>query len=198
MNEIQGYYESPAFTGEGAALPAGAYVCVIKRAVDEHPPGGKRRLALFLDIAEGEYKGYYQRRYQADMERDGTNAKWKGVFRQGYEGEKPLGYFRGMMTSIEKSNPGYKWDWNERGLKGKRVGVIFGREQFRGTDGELHWSTKPLFIRSVDALKNARIPEDKYADDAPKWGAPTGTASGQNSYQTDFYDIDDSEDDLPF
>ena len=38
------------------------------------------------------------------------------------------------------------------------------------------------------------LPNDKYADDAPAWGAP----NRQNSYQTGFDDIDASEDDLPF
>ena len=198
MNKIQGYDESPAYTGEGMTLPSGAYICEIKGAKDTVSGSGRKQLVLLLDIAEGEYKGYYQSRYRQDSEHNGTSAKWKGVFRQGYEGEKSLAYFRGMITSIEKSNPGYKWDWNEDGLKGKRVGVIFGREQFRGADGELHWCTKPLFIRSIDALKNARVPNDKYADDAPAWGAP----SGQNSYQTgfdtdEFADLDNDEN-LPF
>ena len=197
MNKIPGYDESPAFTGESQALPAGKYICVIKGAKDTVSSTGRKQFVLLFDIAEGDYKGYYNNRYQQDAQRNGTNAKWQGVFRQGYEG-KGLPYFHGMMTSIEESNAGYKWDWNENGLKGKRIGIVFGREQFRAQDGSLKWATKPVAVRSIEGLKNAKVPEDKpLTDAAPSWGVPSPAPTFENPQQG-FYDIDGSEDDLPF
>lgn len=36
-----------------------------------------------------------------------------------------------------------------------------GREEFTANDGQNKWATKIRFIRSVDGLKNATVPEDK-------------------------------------
>ena len=194
MNKIPGYDESPAFTGESQALPAGKYICVIKNAKDTTSSTGRKQFVLLFDIAEGDYKGYYNSRYQQDEQRNGTNAKWQGVYRQGYEGNQ-LPFFRGMMKSIENSNAGYEWDWNEASLKGKRVGIIFGREQFRAADGSLKWATKPVAVRSIEGLKNAKVPEDKPLADNSSWGAPPASAQ---TAQQGFYDVDTDDDDLPF
>lgn len=190
MNKIPGYDESPAYTGESRALPAGKYICEIKGAKVVKTRNGNEQLALQLDIAEGDYKNYYSDRYSNDFERYGTNAKWGngGIFRQGYEGEKQLPFFRGLMTCIENSNEGYKWDWNEKGLKGKRIGVLFGREQFRAADGSVKWATKAVAVRSIAGLANSEIPKDKLLG-----------GSIQTTFDTSgFTDLEDDEDDLPF
>jgi hypothetical protein len=36
------------------------------------------------------------------------------------------------MWAIEQSNPGYKWDWNEGGLKGKIVGINVREGSYNG------------------------------------------------------------------
>lgn len=193
MNKIPGYDESPAYTGEGQALPAGKYICEIKGAkVVKSSSSGMEQLVLQLDIAEGDYKNYYSDLYAADLERNGTKAKWRngGLFRQGWEG-KSLPYFHGLMTCIEKSNDGYKWDWDEKTLKGKKIGVLFGREQYRDTKtGDKRWATKAVAVRSIEGLEKAEIPKDKLLD---------GSAASSGFDTSGFPDIDTSdEDDLPF
>lgn len=42
-----------------------------------------------------------------------------------------LPFFKGVLTSLEESNPGFRWNWDESTLVGKKVGGVFGREQFR-------------------------------------------------------------------
>ena len=64
------------------------------------------------------------------------------------------------MTSIEKSNPSYRWNWDERTLVGKFVGGIFQREEFETSDGQKKMATKCVQIRSLDGLKDAKIPAD--------------------------------------
>lgn len=188
MNKIVGFEEAPAYTGESSALPAGKYICVIKSAKEVQTQNKKGQLAILLDIAEGQYKGYYETKYKSDVERNSTNAKWGCVFRQGYE-DRQLPFFKGMITSIEESNTGYKWDWDESKLKGKRVGVVFGREQFKASDGSLKFATKPLKVRSIQRLEQAEIPADKLLqsnETSNMWG------------QQGFTDLDGNEDDLPF
>lgn len=191
MNKIPGYDESPAYTGEGQALPAGKYICEIKGAkVVKSSSSGMEQLVLQLDIAEGDYKNYYSDMYSADLERNGTTAKWRngGLFRQGWEG-KSLPYFHGLMTCIEKSNDGYKWDWDEKTLKGKKIGVLFGREQFL-LNGQKRWATKAVAVRSIEGLEKSEIPKDKLLD---------GSSASPGFDTLGFSDLDTSdEDDLPF
>ena len=164
MNKIQGYDEAQSYTGESRTLPAGKYICEIKGAKEVETKNGKKQLVLQLDIAEGEYKDHYSNLYAANAERNGTNAKWNngGLFRQGYEG-KQLPFFKGMISCIEKSNEGYEWNWDEKTLKGKKIGVLFGREQYL-MNGQKKWATKARAVRSIKGLEMSEIPQDKLLD----------------------------------
>ena len=155
MRKPQGYDEAPAITGEGQALPPGLYVCQIKMAIEENK-NGKAVLAIAYDIAEGEYKGFYQQRYDADKSPD---KKWPGIHRQYTEG-KSTGFFKGLITSIEESTPGYQWNWDESTLKGKRFGAIMRREEYE----QGKFATKVYQVRSIEGLKNAKVPDDKLLD----------------------------------
>lgn len=185
MKELTGYNEAQAFTGESTALPAGKYVCEIKGAKETKTQNGKGMLVLQLDIAEGDHKGYYSDAYAGRLIRN-PKAKWPngGLYRQGYE-DNALPFFKGMITSIEQSNEGFKWDWDEKKLKGKKIGVLFGREQFLGDDGKPHFATKAVGVRSLDGLKDAEVPADKLL-------------SGYNSGSLDNYEDIEDDDVLPF
>jgi len=81
------------------------------------------------------------------------------------EGTQKDGYVG--PTAVEKSNPGYRWDWNEKGLVGKCFGGVFQREEFVTKDGQKKMATKCVQIRSMDGLKEAKVPEDKLLPDKP-------------------------------
>lgn len=160
MKKPSGYDEAQAFTGEYAVLPAGLYVCKIIMAIEENRQG-KSVLAIAYDIAEGEYAGFYQKRYDANTDQ---GKKWPAIHRQNTEGNS-LPFFKGLMTSIEESNPGYHWNWDENTLKDKKFGAVMGREEFLTNDGQKKMATKIRSIRSVEGLKSATIPEDKLLTD---------------------------------
>lgn len=162
INKPAGYDEAQVFTGEVQQLPAGCYICVIKQVSMTQTQGGRPQLAVLFDIAEGEQKGFYQKQY--DASRASGNAKWKGVHKQLMDGNS-IPFFKGLMTSIEKSNPGYLFPWglegNEKTLQGKKFGAVMGREQFLTEDNKKRFATKIFQVRSIDGLKDAEIPEDK-------------------------------------
>ena len=162
MNPVPGYNEAPAYTGEVMQLPAGLYVCIVKQVNVQNDKDGREQMIVLFDIAEGEQKGFFQKQYDA-RKQSSSDAKWGGVHKQ-YTHDKGLPFFKGMICSIEKSNNGYRWDWNEKGLVGKRFGGVFGREQFLTQDRQKKFATKLMQIRSVDGLKDAVIPEDKLLD----------------------------------
>jgi len=190
MNKPQGYDEAQAFTGDFENLPAGAYICTIQGAKLDKTSTDRECLVLALDISEGEHSGYFKKRFDADARAD---RKWTGTFRQVTDGTS-TSFFKGMITSIELSNSGFKWDFDETKLKGKKVGAIFGREQYAGNNGDLKWATKCLFIRSVEAVKKGiEPPADKYL--------PQGSSTSFStppSANTSFVNVDVEEEELPF
>ena len=44
-------------------------------------------------------------------------------------------------------------NWDERTLRNKLVGIVFGQEEYENQMGEVKLSTKARFIRSVEAVK---------------------------------------------
>lgn len=163
MRKPANYEETQAYTGESRQLPAGLYVCQIVMAIEEER-NGSRILAVAFDIAEGEYKGFYKQRYDANTD---ENKKWPAIHRQFVEDREGScnPFFKGLITSIEESNPNFKWNWEESTLKGKKFGAIMGREEFLTNDGQKKMATKVFYIRSIEGLKNAKVPEDKLLPD---------------------------------
>lgn len=160
MRKPDGYDNSAAYTGESTALPAGGYICKIKKAVEAESTTHRPMLVLLFDIVEGDFANYYQQQYDR-VKKSNPNAKWGGVFRQLVDG-KSLPFFKGMVTAIEQSND-FVWDFDESKLQGKMFGALFGREQYLGNDGTMKWATKCVAIRTVDTIRNGafEIPEDK-------------------------------------
>lgn len=140
MRKPANYEETQAYTGESRQLPAGLYVCQIVMAIEEER-NGSRILAVAFDIAEGEYKGFYKQRYDANTD---ENKKWPAIHRQFVEDREGScnPFFKGLITSIEESNPNFKWNWEESTLKGKKFGAIMGREEFLTNDGQKKMATK--------------------------------------------------------
>lgn len=173
ITKPQGYDEAPAYTGEFMQLPAGLYVCEIL-GVKQEEYNGHDRFVMQFDIAEGDQKEFYQRQYNMEKATN-QNAKYKGVHRQ-YMDSNSLPFFKGLMTSVERSNQGFHFPWgtqgNEKTLVGKKFGAVMGREEFLTADGEKRMATKIVQIRSIDGLKDAKVPEDKLLDDAPAASAP--------------------------
>lgn len=162
MEKLAGYEETQALTGEFERLEAGGYICKIVSAKEETSKSGKRMLVIALDIAEGDKKDFFRNRFTENANPD---KKWPagGVYRQMLEGDKAVGYLKGLMTSLEASNTGFKWDWDEKKLKDLKCGAIFGEEEYEKLDGSVGTTTKVKFIRTVKAIQdgNFKVPELK-------------------------------------
>ena len=162
MEKLTGYEEAQALTGEFERLEAGGYICKIVNAKEETSKSGKRMLVIAIDIAEGDKKDFFRNRFTENANPD---KKWPagGVYRQMLEGDKAVGYLKGLMTSLEASNTGFKWDWDEKKLKDLKCGAIFGEEEYEKLDGSVGTTTKVKFIRTVKAIQdgNFKVPELK-------------------------------------
>lgn len=159
-----------AFTGDAERLPPGGHICRIKAVqVGETKRDKKPMLILDLEIAEGSpYDGIFQRKYDARLKaasgQYGNTAHWPCVYWQPMLNDDGTtnSFFKGLTTSIEDSNPGYIWNFDERTLPGKLVGFVFGEEEFLGRDGKPATNVKPQSARSVEAIrKGVNVPEKK-------------------------------------
>lgn len=162
MEKLQGYDEAQAITGEYERLNTGGYICKIISAKEEKSKSGKRMLVLALDILEGDKKDFFRNRFNENANPD---KKWPAgaIYRQMLEGEKAAGFLKGLMTSLEASNEGFKWNWDEKKLADLKCGAIFGEEEYEKMDGSVGTTTKVKFIRTVKAIQdgNFKVPELK-------------------------------------
>ena len=169
MEKIEGYETAQALTGEFERLKPGGYICKIIAAKEEKSKSGNRMLTLALDIDEGEYKGFFMKRFdELKKERKDPNDEVKypnaAIYHQMLEGnDKAVGFLKGLMTSLEASNPNFKWNWDEKKLAGLKCGAIFGEEEYEKMDGSVGISCKVKFIRTTKCIQdnNFKVPELK-------------------------------------
>ncbi len=139
---------------ESKRLPAGVYICVI-RNVEDVPD--KDYLKVTYDIADGEYKGYYD-----ELRANHPDWSWVGAYVKSYK-EKALPMFKRFCTAVSRSNAGFVFDGgainsDERTLIGKRLGIILQEEEYYGNDGELRTRLSVDREFSVDELGNQKTP----------------------------------------
>ena len=148
MNKPTGYDETEAKVG-GGEFPqptAGGYVAKIVTAEIKTSQKGKEMLVLGIDIAEGEFKDHWTK-----LKEKFENAFYPSIF-QLTEGEH-TGYFKGLISAIEKSNSGYQWNWNEGTLIGKRLGVNLREEEYKNKNGEVKTSLKVAYFTTAQEAK---------------------------------------------
>lgn len=193
MKKPENYDTTEAMTGEFKQLPPGAYNCIIRDAHEITSQSGKNMLQLRLDIADGEYKDYFKNQYISAGKKYG-DAKWRGIYNQLTEGDS-LGYFKGLIQDIETSNPGYKFNFDEKTLINRQIGGVFGREQYRNTNGELKFAVKCLYCVDRPRVKDITPPPDKLLEQAKTNG--NGGSYGNTPTSGNMVEID-VNDELPF
>lgn len=141
MKAFNGFKSEPS-GNKFKPLPAGPYVAkIIAVKIDGQEPD--QTLVLRMDVCEGEHIEYFRNRYKYEMENNKKyEPKYKGDFRLRIPNEdnKNAMYpetdskrFNDAIYRIEKSNPGYHWDWNEQGLVGLIVGINMQEGTFNGS-----------------------------------------------------------------
>ena len=138
------------------ALPIGAYECKIINAVENHnEQSGKTTLKVMVDIASGEYKDYFKKRYDSNTAID---RKWDNNATKflAFEGEN-TSFFKGFITIVENSNVGYKWNWEESTLRDKKLVGVFQYEQYEKQDGTKGIKVRLNKFRSLDKLGKIEV-----------------------------------------
>lgn len=143
-------------------LPVGGYIIKILNVQDV---AEKEYLKVSFDIADGEYKGFFKKQYDEDNR--GKDKKWPnaGSFVRSYKSTTES-MFKGFVNAVENSNKNFKFDFDEKKLVGKQVGIIVGMEQYLNQKGQVRERTYVSAVRSVDTIKKGdfKVPELKLLD----------------------------------
>lgn len=180
--------------GAREKLPAGAYIAQILGAKVIENDYGNQNLVLRFDVVEGEYKDFFQKDYDECAYED---KKWRGIYRlpipkneSESEAWKARAFGNGIWA-IEASNSGYHWDWDEKTLKGKLVGVLFRNKEWE-MNGNYGWTTECGALACAEDVRTGKCKplKDKPLDHAPQGFTQLGSAS--------FPNVQPDDDDDPF
>ena len=181
-------------------LPKGAYVIKITGAKEETWPSGDSVLRIAFDIAEGEYKGFYQRQFDANTSAD---RKWPidAVFNLNIPTDSSEDYvwtnWNTFFADLEDSNAGFKFTGDLKKLKGKIVGGLFHNKQtVSKKDGRVFDHIVMKWTRPADDIRSGR--PIKLPNDVLKSGTATGSLPA-TANSDGFMEIPEgTEDELPF
>ena len=152
-------------------LPPDGYVCAIMGIAEQTSSSGRPMIKVALDIAEGEYQGYFSDLFESRKSRakQGDVVKWSNdgtkyimIFTNE---DKCSRDFKSFCEALEASDVKVWSEENDfliNNCKRKKVGVIFGREESEW-NGNRSWHTKPKWFTTVENIheKNYSVPEDK-------------------------------------
>ena len=128
---------------------------------------GNVSLKVSVDTAKDDTQPqYFTEQYKNDTRPDKkwSNSAIKYVSLK--QDENCVRMLKAFITSVENSNNGftYNWDKDVDQLKGKKVGLVFGLEEYTNNDGETKTITKLNQFRSIDKVDGVKIPKVKLID----------------------------------
>lgn len=181
------------------ALPKDAYVVRIMDAREEQNKNNSgRHIKIAFDIAEGEYKGFYQEQFDRNASED---KKWPNdavYYLTVPEDNSPAYVFtnwNSFFADLEDSNNGFVFGGDVKTLKGKLVGGKFHIEQTEA-NGNIYDHTRlrwTCVAEDVRKGKAGKLPNDKLI------GSGAATKSAQVPSDNGFMNIPEgSDDELPF
>lgn len=178
--------------GDFTPIAPGGHLCVIKHVKEEKSKNGLDMLVIILDTDKTDAQpNYFTEQFKNDIRPD---KKWGCIMYLVVDNSTEYGpeNLKRFNTSVEESNTGFSAKWGEdyaSCFKEKKVGVVFGREQYLNANGEVKWSTKPKYFRSTGKVLSAEIPKEKLLPQS------ASNVSGTDGFMN-IPDIDSDE--LPF
>ena len=147
MKRIENWDSIVESTSFKRLAPNGYIVKILK--IEDHPD--KEYLKIYFDIVKGDDKGYFKKQYDGDTRKE---RKWPnaGTFIRSYK-DSAASMFKGFINAIEKSNKGYQWNFDEKTLVNKVVGLIIADEQYQNQKGQVRVRNYVAAVRSVETIE---------------------------------------------
>lgn len=147
MKRIENWDSIVESTSFKRLTPNGYIVKILN--VEDYPE--KEYLKIYFDIVKGNDKGYFKKQYDGDTRKE---RKWPnaGTFIRSYK-DSAASMFKGFINAIEKSNKGYQWNFDEKTLVNKVVGLIIADEQYQNQKGQVRVRNYVAAVRSVETIE---------------------------------------------
>lgn len=180
-------------------ISLGGHKGIIMKAEEyTSPQSGKTSLKVSVDTTKDDKQPeYFAEQYKNDnrIDRKWSNSAIKYV--PIGEEENQVKMLKAFITAYENSN-GCQFDWGKdwEQLKGKKIGLVFGPEEYINQNGDLKLNNKLREFRSIDKVDNIKIPKVKKLDnsyvDYEEYIASKNANNEEDAY------VEVSEDMLPF
>ena len=137
-------------------LPKGGYVCKILSVEEQTSKAGNPYLLINMDIAEGEYVGFFA----DDYGKQTGEKKWHFVHRLMVPTDKTKPFtaqlFKTFNAYLADSNPGWEfnWDADEKQYRGKLIGVLVNERQFKKRDGTIGTATNIAKVVKASTIRS--------------------------------------------
>lgn len=172
MKKFDGY-ENAKVNGEVEKIEIGPHICkILEVNVNELKTKDGRnfeQLVFKIDMDSSDKQpGYYTKKFQNDVTINGINATWKGYYKITIPEDNSEDYiksnFKTLISSIERSNPGYVWNWEENTLVGKKFCGVFRIEEFINDKNETIPFIRCGYVRSTENMDRIEMPKVVLAD----------------------------------
>ena len=148
-------------------IELGGHKGIIMKAEEyTSPQSGKTSLKVSVDTAKDDKQPeYFAEQYKNDnrIDKRWNNSAIKYISLG--EEENQVKMLKAFITAYENSN-GCQFDWGKdwEQLKGKKIGLVFGPEEYINQNGDLKLNNKLREFRSIDKVDNVKIPKVKLLD----------------------------------
>lgn len=199
MKKPIGYEETPV-SGEFTPVELGGHKAVILQVSEKQSSTGKPMLVVSFDFDKDDAQaGYFKQKFDED---DRADKKWpnqatKYILAEDKDGKcsKALKTF---CTCVKNSNPGFDcWkgeEFDAKGIKGKKVGCVFGEEMDYYNGKEIR-KRVIRFWCSIDKVADQKVPDMSETNAYKEFKESAGSSSASDG----FMNIPDSiDEDLPF
>ena len=183
-------------------IELGGHKGIIMKAEEyTSPQSGKTSLRVSVDTAKDDKQPeYFKEQYKNDVriDRKWSNSAIKYV--PIGEEENQIKMLKSFITAYENSN-NCQFDWNKDWdqLTGKKIGIVFGMEEYENQAGELKTVNKLREFRSIDKVDNVKIPKVKKLDGTyVDYEEYINSKNSSNEPFSDFVNIVEISDELPF
>lgn len=161
-------YDEIQVNQEFERLELGGHKGIIKN-VEEYTStiSGNTSLKVEVDTAtDDKQPNYFQKQFDENTNMDKKWSTGGTKYVSLKQDENCIKMLKAFITSVENSNNGFTYDWNKDvdQLKGKKVGLVFGLEEYENDKGETKTATKLTQFRSIDKVDNAKIPNVRLLD----------------------------------
>lgn len=155
-------YDEIQVNQEFEKLELGGHKGIIKN-VEEYTSAISGNTSLKVEVdtaADDKQPNYFQKQFDENTNADKRWPTGAIKYVSLKQDENCIKMLKAFITSVENSNNGFSYDWNKEvdQLKGKKVGLVFGLEEYQNDKGETKKATKLTQFRSIDKVENVRIP----------------------------------------